>query len=311
MTLYISHPSSKNHDTGQGHPECPARLEAIYKAVEGLRLTNLTELNATAATQDLILQAHDQDYYTHLQHISQQALDAVQYLDPDTVMSAGSLEAALFASGAVILATKQVIDGTAKNAFCAARPPGHHATHNQAMGFCLLNSVAIAAKYATVQLGLERVAVVDFDVHHGNGTQDIFWQDKNLFYGSTHAIDHFPFSGGKDENTPGHICNAPLYSGNGSSHFKEAMTQKVLPALTNFSPDMIFISAGFDAHRDDPLASLNLVDDDFYWITLKLAEIADNTCQGRMVSTLEGGYNLDALGKSAAIHVKALSEAAS
>ncbi len=311
MTLYFSHGSSYQHDTGEGHPECAARLDAIEKAVTALELKNLTSVSPNVAVEDDVLLAHKPAYFEQLVEVSKRAQQARQYLDPDTVMSAGSLEAALYAAGATVQATADVVKGKDNNAFCASRPPGHHATAQKAMGFCLLNSVAIAAKYAVQELGLARVAVIDFDVHHGNGTEDIFWQDNTLFYGSTHGLDHFPFSGGKDEGAPSHICNAPLYSGNDGSHFKEAMREKVLPALIAFRPDMIFISAGFDAHKEDPLASLNLIDDDFYWITLKLAEIADKYCQGRMVSTLEGGYNLDVIGGSVATHVKALAEASS
>ncbi len=311
MTLYFSHPSSHKHDTGEGHPECSKRLEVIDKAIDAMTLPALTKTQAiTPATESSILLAHDGHYYSHLQEASDQAQQEALYLDPDTRMSADSLQASRYAAGATLLATDRVLQKTAKNAFCATRPPGHHAESKKAMGFCLLNSIAIAAKHAIMHHGLERIAVIDFDVHHGNGTQDIFWPDANCFYGSTHAIDHFPFSGGKDQVTPDHICNAPLFSGDSSVHFKAAMTEKVLPALVDFRPDMIFISAGFDAHRLDPLASLNLEDDDFYWITLKLAEIADHYCHSRIVSTLEGGYNLDVLGQSVATHVKALSEAA-
>jgi acetoin utilization deacetylase AcuC-like enzyme len=229
-----------------------------------------------------------------------------RHLDPDTVVSAGSWEAALRAVGAGLHAVDAVVSGKAANAFCQVRPPGHHAEAERAMGFCLFSNAAIAGLYARSRHGAERVAVVDFDVHHGNGTQAIFWRDKDLFYGSTHEMPLFPGTGALRETGVGNIWNAPLRAGDGGERFREAFESRILPALHDFGPDILLISAGFDAHQADPLANLALVEADFMWATERLADMAKRHCQGRIVSLLEGGYDLNALARSVAVHVKTL-----
>ena len=228
------------------------------------------------------------------------------WLDPDTVVSPGSWEAALRAPGAVIRAVDQVAAGHTDNAFCAIRPPGHHAEPAKAMGFCLFNSVAVAALHARTAHGATRVAVVDFDVHHGNGTQAAFWTDKNLFFGSTHQMPLFPGTGALDETGTGNIFNAPLRPGDGGEDFRAAFQDRILPALDAFAPDFILVSAGFDAHLKDPLAQIRLLEPDFAWVTEKLLEAAAKHSGGKLVSTLEGGYDLDALASSTGVHVKTL-----
>jgi acetoin utilization deacetylase AcuC-like enzyme len=232
-------------------------------------------------------------------------------VDADTVLSAGSWEAAVRAVGAGLLAVDEVMGGRASNAFCQVRPPGHHAEAARAMGFCFFNSIAIAGLYARKAHGAERIAVVDFDVHHGNGTQDIFWSDKDLFFGSTHQMPLYPGTGALSETGVGNIWNAPLRPGDDGEMFREAFESRILPALRNFGPDIILVSAGFDAHRDDPLANLELVEADFAWATQRLVEAAERHASGRLVSLLEGGYNLTALARSVAVHVKTLMDAGS
>jgi acetoin utilization deacetylase AcuC-like enzyme len=227
------------------------------------------------------------------------------------VVSPGSWEAALRATGASIYAVDQLMDGKVDNVFCAVRPPGHHAEPSRAMGFCLFNGVAIAALHARAKHGAERVAVVDFDVHHGNGTQVAFWSDRDLFYGSTHQMPLFPGTGALDETGVGNIFNAPLKAGDDGDEFRAAYEDRILPALDVFAPDFLIVSAGFDAHLKDPLAQLRLVEADFAWVTEKLLESAAQHTGGKLISTLEGGYDLDALATSAAIHVQTLMGAAS
>jgi acetoin utilization deacetylase AcuC-like enzyme len=225
-------------------------------------------------------------------------------------LSSGTWEAALRAVGAALMAVDQVIGGQHANAFCQVRPCGHHAEASRAMGFCLFDNVAIAALYARQKYGAERVAVVDFDVHHGNGTQDIFWSNKHMFLASTHQMPLYPGTGALSETGVGNICNAPLRPGDGGAAFREAFEARVLPDLKAFSPDLILVSAGFDAHEDDPLANLRLKEEDFGWVTRKLADVAHKQCGGRLVSMLEGGYDLRALARSVSAHVAALMEAA-
>jgi acetoin utilization deacetylase AcuC-like enzyme len=230
-------------------------------------------------------------------------------LDADTLVSPGSGEAALRAAGAVVAAVDAVVGGKAKNAFCAVRPPGHHAEAAQAMGFCIFNNIAIGALHARVAHGLARVAVIDFDVHHGNGTQHLFERDPSLFYASTHQWPLYPGTGAAEERGVGNVVNAPLPSHSGSVEFRAAFERKILPALDRFAPELVLISAGFDAHQDDPLASLMLTEDDYAWVTAALAEVARTHAKGRIVSALEGGYDLRALAASAAVHVRALMDA--
>ncbi len=303
-TFLFTHPACLDHDPGGGHPESPARLKAVLSALDGADFAGLGRQLAPPASIAQIARVHAADYI-------QAVLDAVPaegtvHLDPDTVMSPGSGEAALRAAGAVCAAVDAVIGGEAANAFCAVRPPGHHAERARAMGFCLFNNVAIGAEQARESHGLKRIAVMDFDVHHGNGTQHRFEDDPDLMYASTHQFPFYPGTGAAAERGLGNIVNVPLPAMAGSAEFRLAMTGTVLPAIQAFAPDLVMISAGFDAHEADPLASLRLTAADFAWATTELARIADQACAGRLVSTLEGGYDMAALARSAAAHVKAL-----
>jgi acetoin utilization deacetylase AcuC-like enzyme len=308
-TLLLTHPDCLLHDTGFGHPERPDRLRAVEDALSAPQFNTLEREQAPLADLHEIKRLHPRTYVEAIRSATP-SHDLI-WLDPDTVMSPKSFDAALRAAGAAIYAVDQVMSGAAGNAFCAVRPPGHHAEPGRAMGFCLFNNIAIAALHARDVHGAERVAVVDFDVHHGNGTQAAFWPHKDLFYGSTHQMPLFPGTGALSETGVGNIWNAPLDPGDGSEDFKDAFLSRVLPALHNFSPDVVLISAGFDAHRDDPLAQIRLLEPDFAWVTEQLLEMAEKHAGGRVVSTLEGGYDLDALGRSAAAHVQALMAAAS
>lgn len=303
-TLLFTHPSSLRHVTPNGHPERIDRIKAINQILASDHFKDLARREAPRGRDEDILLAHA---YEHLERIRAMApTEGMEYLDPDTVMSTGTLEAALRAVGAATAGVDAVFQGEADNVFCAMRPPGHHAESRRAMGFCLFNQAAIAAHYARNRHGAERVAVVDFDVHHGNGTQEIFWSDENLFYGSTHQMPLFPGSGDVQETGVGNIFNAPLRAGDGGEQFREAMGSVILPALDTFAPDLVIVSAGFDAHHRDPLGSLQLTEEDFAWATLKLMEAAEVHCGGRLVSVLEGGYDLQGLAASVGIHVQAL-----
>ena len=304
-TLLYSHPACFDHDPGRMHPESPARLKAVLAALDAPDFRALERREAPLAETAQIARVHDPDYVAA-------ALAAVpesgyRSLDPDTVVSPGSGEAALRAAGALCAAVDAVMAGEATNAFCAVRPPGHHAEPARAMGFCVFNNVAVGAAQAREAHGLHRIAVVDFDVHHGNGTQAMFWDDPDLFFGSTHQMPLYPGTGSIGERgVATNIFNAPLAPMAGSAEFRSAMRERILPALTRFQPDFVLISAGFDAHEDDPLASLRFHEDDFAWATTEVLHIAQSSCGGRLVSTLEGGYNLEALAKSSAAHVRAL-----
>ncbi len=303
-TLLFTHPSSLRHVTPEGHPERIDRIKAVNQILGHAHFRDLLRREAPLGRDEDILRAHA---YEHLERVrAMSPTEGFEYLDPDTVMSSGSLEAALRAVGAATAGVDAVFQGEADNVFCALRPPGHHAETRRAMGFCLFNQAAIAAHYARHRHGAERVAVVDFDVHHGNGTQDIFWSEPNLFYGSTHQMPLYPGTGDVQETGVGNIFNAPLRAGDGSEQFREAMGSVILPALDAFGPDLVIVSAGFDAHHRDPLGSLQLTEEDFAWVTLKLMEAAEVHCGGRVVSVLEGGYDLQGLTASAGIHVQAL-----
>ncbi|GJM03834.1 MAG: acetoin utilization protein [Rhodomicrobium sp.] len=307
-TLYLTHQSCLQHENGPGHPERPDRLRAIAKVLSHELFDSLTRQDAPAATLEHIALAHPENYIELIKNSRPE--NGYAFIDPDTSMNKYTWTALLHSIGAATNAVDKVMKGEHKNAFIATRPPGHHAETSRACGFCIFNNIAIAAEHARKAHGAERVAVVDFDVHHGNGTQDIFWSDKNLFYGSTHQMPLFPGTGALNETGVGNIWNAPLSSGDSSDKFKEAMETRVLPALRKFSPDLILISAGFDAHKSDPLANIMLEESDFGWITSELLEIAEKNCNGRVVSILEGGYNLEGLAKSVSVHVQHLMHAA-
>ncbi len=304
-TALFTHPACLGHDPGRSHPERPARLEAVLKALDAAEFAALDRREAPRAEAAQVARAHSAAYVDEI-------LDAVPAqgrvgIDPDTFLSPDSGEAALRAAGAVCAAIDAVMAGEVANAFCAVRPPGHHAEPHRAMGFCLFNSVAVGALHARAAHGLVRIAVVDFDVHHGNGTQARFWQDRDLFYASTHQSPLYPGTGlAEERGVGGNILNVPLPSMAGSAAFRQAMSEAIVPALNRFAPEFLLISAGFDAHVDDPLAGLCFGTDDFAWATDELMAVAKTHCEGRLVSTLEGGYDLDALAASAAAHVRAL-----
>jgi len=308
-TLLITHPSFLDHDTGPGHPERPDRMRAIDRALEAEAFSYLQREEAPLRddVEEVIALAHTRAYIDAIKSARPPAGRYVR-LDPDTVMSAGSWEAALRAVGAGLRAVDLVMDAKSgiKNVFCQVRPCGHHAESERAMGFCLFNNVAIAGLYARAKHGAERIAVVDFDVHHGNGTQEIFWSDKDLFLGSTHQMPLYPGTGATSETGVGNIWNAPLKPYDGGAQFRAAFESRILPSLRNFGPDIILVSAGFDAHEADPLANLRLKEADFAWATEALMKVALRHAGGRLVSMLEGGYDLGALGRSVAAHVKTL-----
>ena len=306
-TALYTHAAFLQHDTGPGHPERIQRLAAVLQAVKEPAFRDVVWREAPLAEIEQIERVHDADYVRHA--LASVPENGFVQLDGDTVMSPGSGEAALRAAGAVAAAVDAVIAGTFKNAFCAVRPPGHHAERDLAMGFCIFNNVAVGAAQARAVHGLSRVAVMDFDAHHGNGTQHMFDHDPGLFFASTHQMPLYPGTGATAERGVGNIVNAPLPPGAGSEEFRAAMERIVLPAIESFRPELILISAGFDAHRRDPLASLEFEAEDYHWATAELCALAESCCGGRVVSTLEGGYDLQALGESAAAHLTALREA--
>lgn len=309
-TLLITHPCFVNHDTGPGHPERADRMRAIDNVLVHDVFIDLVREEAPLRddVDEQIKLAHPADYLEKIRDIATGPINGTRHIDGDTVISPGSWEAALRACGAGLHGVDAVMEGRVANAFCQVRPPGHHAESHRAMGFCLFSNAAIAAHYARAKHGAERVAVIDFDVHHGNGTQEIFWSDKDLFYGSTHQMPLFPGTGALSETGVGNIFNAPLRAGDGGEEFRDAFESRILPALDAFAPDLLIISAGFDAHEADPLANLELVEGDFMWVTEQLTASAEKHCGGKVVSMLEGGYNLNALAKSVAVHVKTLME---
>lgn len=302
MHLY-THSSCLRHSAGPGHPESPARLQAVLEALDQDRFAMLDRIEATRASYEQLARVHSPELIA-LVHAAAPTQGYAQ-LDADTAMSPDSLEAALRAAGAVCAAVDALIDGTATRAFCAVRPPGHHATHATPMGFCLFNNIAVGAAHALAR-GIERVAIVDFDVHHGNGTQDIFWRDPRVLYASTHQSPLYPGTGAENETGAGNIVNAPLPPASSSFAFREICRDLILPAVARFRPQLVLISAGFDAHYLDPLANLNLGAPDYDWITRELVDIARKHAHGRVVSSLEGGYSLTALRQSVAAHVAAL-----
>ncbi|MBE0532736.1 MAG: histone deacetylase family protein [Rhodospirillales bacterium] len=303
-TLLFSHPICLEHSNFPGHPEQPDRLRVIDTALEDPAFFLLDRREAPEGSIKEIKRVHA-PYHVEaiLESVPKEGYVA---LDPDTGLCPASGQAALRAVGAACAAIDAVLAGEARNAFCAIRPPGHHAEAAQAMGFCLFNNAAVAARHGRVECGLERVAVVDFDVHHGNGTQAAFEEDPTLFYASSHQWPAYPGTGMEHETGVGNIVNVPLAPGSGSEQFRQGYTQRILPELAKFKPDLIIISAGFDAHARDPLAQLRLQTEDFAWVTRELLKVADACCRGRVVSVLEGGYDLPALSASVAVHVREL-----
>ena len=298
----ITHPACLVHDPGAGHPECPARLRAVLRALEHPDFTSLLREQAPLATRDQLCLAHPAAYVDAILALDPEAGDLLS-LDADTFVGPGSVTAARHAAGAAIAGVDAVMEGWADTAFAAIRPPGHHAEARIAMGFCLFNSVAIAAHHARQRWGLRRIAVVDFDVHHGNGTQHMFAADPDLFYVSSHQLSCYPGTGAAQETGSAHnIVNLPLPPGSGGAEFRAAWQDRGLPALRAFAPDLLIVSAGFDAHAADPLAQLELGTADFAWITGELLAASG----GRLISVLEGGYDLDALAASVATHVRRL-----
>jgi acetoin utilization deacetylase AcuC-like enzyme len=302
----ITHEACLEHNAGPHHPERPERLVAVMDALDQPEFAGLDRLRAPLATVEQLSLAHPRDYVEAILSI-RPGEHEIARLDGDTSMSAGSAEAAQRAAGGAVAGVDLVMDGRADRVFVAVRPPGHHAEPQRPMGFCLFNNVAVAAHHARAQWGRRRVAVVDFDVHHGNGTQAMFFDDPDLFYASSHQSPCYPGTGdAREHGVAGNIVNAPLPPRSDGAAFRAAWRDVILPALDRFAPELLIISAGFDAHRDDPLAQLRVETEDFAWLTAALAELANRHCGGRVVSVLEGGYDLDALAESAAAHVRAL-----
>ena len=306
-TLILSHESYLTHDTGPYHPESPDRLRSVLKALEQSSLSGFVREEAPRATADEIARAHPGEYVGDI--LAAIPTQGLRHLDGDTVVSPGSAEAMMRAAGAAVRAVNAVATGTADNAFCAVRPPGHHAESTRPMGFCLVNNAAVGALHARAAHGHRRVAVIDFDVHHGNGTQEMFWDDAEAFYASTHQYPFYPGTGSRRERG-GHnnIVNVPLAAGDRGDVFRGGLRDEILPGLTTFKPDFVIISAGFDAHKDDPLGQLGLTETDFAWATAAIMDAARGLCGGRVVSVLEGGYNLDALADCVTAHVETLKD---
>ena len=305
-TLYYYHKEFLQHDTGLGHPESPDRLSYINAALKGEKFDALKRITPKIRQDvaELIRLFHTQGMIDKvLQKVS---ADNVLFLDQDTILSKGSANAALLAVSAVCDAVDKICNKKANNAFCAVRPPGHHAEPTKSMGFCLFNNVAIAAEYVNKAYQLKRIAIIDFDVHHGNGTQAAFYNNADIFYASTHEMPNYPGTGYLSETGVGNIVNVPMEAGETGQQFREKYSKIILPALKQFNPDLILLSAGFDAHKDDPLASIQLERSDYQWLTKKIMEIAESCCDGKVISVLEGGYNLYALADCVSAHITTL-----
>lgn len=304
QTAYISHPLCLKHDMGTHHPECPARLHAIEDQLIASGLFGyLQHHQAPEASREQLLRVHTADYLDRI--IAAAPQQGLVALDGDTLMNPFSYPAALRAAGAVVMGVDLVLAGEVENAFCNIRPPGHHAERSKAMGFCIFNNVAVGAAHALAVRGLDRVAIVDFDVHHGNGTEDIFAADPRVILCSTFQHPFYPYSGA--ESTSANLVNVPLKAGSGGVEFRAAVTEHWMPALEKFKPELVMISAGFDAHREDDMSSLALLEADYAWVTARIKEMASRHANRRIVSVLEGGYELHALGRSATAHIKELS----
>lgn len=308
-TGFVYHDSFLKHDTGAGHPERPGRLQSITNHLKEIKLwQQLQHMLIDEAPEEWLLQVHSLEHIRFLKHACSQGMMTLD--GGDTHASKESYDVALLAVGGVLAATDAVMNGLLQNAFCAVRPPGHHAERDKVMGFCLLNNIAVAARYAQLKFRAERVAIIDWDVHHGNGTQHIFYNDKSVLYMSTHQYPFYPNTGSRGErgagDGKGYTLNIPMFAGAGEEEFIEAFTEEIIPSLENFHPDLILISAGFDAHRDDPLANLELTEESFGKLTSMVAETAAKVCNGRIVSILEGGYSLTALPRSVEAHLRAM-----
>src|SRR6476646_11436758 len=302
-TAFITHPSCLQHEMGPDHPECPDRLIAIEHELTASGLAqHLARIEAPAATVEQVARVHDRRYVEAIEAAS--PASGLRYLDPDTALNPHSVSAARHAAGAVVHGVDLVCGGEHQTAFCAVRPPGHHAESRRAMGFCVFNSVAVGAAHALAVHGLSRVAIVDFDVHHGNGTEEMFSDEPRVLMVSTFQYPLYPNSG--VDNPAPNMVNIPLAAGSGSAEFRDAVVNHWLPALERHKPELILISAGFDAHREDPLAGLQFTENEYVWVTRELIAVAKRHASGRIVSTLEGGYALSALGRSAAAHVREL-----
>ncbi|MEO1104497.1 MAG: histone deacetylase family protein [Pseudomonadota bacterium] len=304
MTLIYTDPAFARHETPRGHPERSERMMAVNDALDGQGLRDLPRRSAEPVPYKAITRVHPPQFVDKLR--ASRPESGMISLDPDTHMGPNSWDAARRASGAVVAAIDAVVGGEAPNAFIASRPPGHHAERQRAMGFCLINHIAIGARHAQDAHGLNRVAIVDFDVHHGNGTQDVFYEDGSVLYASTHQWPLYPGTGAAAERGVGNIINVPLGAGTDGRGYRPIFADAVTRAVSAFRPELILLSSGFDAHADDPLAGMRLVEEDFVWITRQMMDVAAEHCDGRLVSLLEGGYDLPALGRSAAAHVGAL-----
>ncbi len=302
-TAFLTHPACNLHDMGAGHPESPQRLGAIKDRLIASGLDGLLKhYEAPLVNREELLRVHTKDYLDDVEASAPR--EGLVQLDPDTAMNPHSLEAARRAAGAVVYGVDLVMARKAQNAFCAVRPPGHHALSNRSMGFCIFNNVAVAAAHARAAHGIKRVAILDFDVHHGNGTEEIFADQPNVMFCSTFQHPFYPYQGA--DTVSDHIINTPLPAMSGGKEFRAAISEDWLPNVRRFQPELILISAGFDAHREDPLAYLRLIEDDYRWVTAEIVKLADESAKGRIVSTLEGGYNLDALGRSVTEHIRVL-----